>query len=56
MNEISGLIVEAITLIANHDRVIKELEKDVCRHIPVENWQTRRILYAILLFNEEIKK
>ena len=48
--------VNAIVQIANHDTVKKHLEPQVFRPQDVNEWQVRRILYAVGLFNQEVEK
>jgi len=46
-------IIEAIVKIANHDKVIKDLESHVAFPMKIEAWQVRRILKAQELLQNE---
>lgn len=47
--------ISAIMKIANHDTIKKHVEPQVMRPQDVTEWQVRRILYAVGLFNKEAK-
>ena len=49
-------LIEGITKIANNEKVIKYLEPNLMCHQDIQEWQTRRVLYALSLFHEEFKK
>jgi hypothetical protein len=49
-------IIEAIVKIANHEKVIKELEPHVAFPMKVEAWQVKRILKAQELLQNEWDK
>jgi len=49
-------LITKLTEIANHPNVIKTLESHVAFPLKVETWQTRRILYAVMLIWDEIQK
>jgi len=48
--------IEAITEIANHDVVVQTIESNVVWHEDIKPNQTKRILYAIRLFEDELQK
>ena len=48
--------VSAITKIANHERVKRQVEPQVMQPLDIKEWQTKRILYAEGLFNQEMEK
>jgi hypothetical protein len=45
--------IEAITKIANHNRIKEMMEPNVFRHEDVKDWQVKRILYAERLLEDE---
>jgi len=49
-------IIEAITQIANHKRIMEHLEPNIFEHQDIKDWQTKRVLYAFALFNEEYNR
>jgi hypothetical protein len=46
-------LVEAITHIANHPKVIEATEPHVAFHLHVDNWATARVLFALGLLIKE---
>jgi hypothetical protein len=48
--------IKAITEIANHKRVKEELEPNLMWHEAIKESQTRRVLYAMRLFEDELYK
>jgi len=52
---VNNLIIEGITQIANHERIKKIIEPNIKNSLPIEIWMTKRILYAWLLFENEVE-
>ena len=49
-------LLEAITKIANNEKLVNHLEPNLFWHQEIQSWMTKRILYAYLLFEKEYKK
>jgi len=49
-------LIEAITKIANNEKLTNHLEPNLFWHQEIQNWMTKRILYAYLLFEKEYEK
>ena len=50
---INDAIISGVTKIANHERIVKELEPNVFSHETIKEHQVKRILYSyFLLLNE----
>ena len=45
-------LIEAITKIANDDKLVKEIEPNLFNHQDIQEWMVKRVLRAYLLFDE----
>ncbi len=53
---INDAIISGVTQIANHERIVKELEPNVFTHETIKEHQVRRVLYSYLLLLNEWRK
>ncbi len=49
-------LISSITKIANQGRVTVFCEPEVMQPLAVEEWMTKRVMYAALLLNDKLKK
>ena len=55
MIDLTDALVEGITKIANHERIIKECEPGVCYHRTLTTHDTKRVLYSLIMLVERWK-
>lgn len=53
---IDNALIESITQISNHPKVIGVLESQVAFPQKIQEWQTKRVLYSLLLFTKVYEK
>jgi hypothetical protein len=53
---IDQALIEGITRIANHDKILKELEPQVMHHTKLTESDVKRVLYSLALLIKEWEK